>query len=163
MTLFVVRHAKAGKRGLFDGDDLLRPLDRTGQAQSRVIADSLKDRPIRRLLSSEATRCVQTLEPLGDELGLPIGTHEALLEGVRPARTVELLRELAMTGADAAVCSHRDVIPATIRLLAMEGTVLIGGQGCAKGSIWELDVRGRDIVSARYHPATTLSRDLAST
>jgi hypothetical protein len=41
--------------------------------------------------------------------------------------------------------------------------VLADDQSCAKGSLWELVPRDRDIVSARYRPAVTLSRDLAST
>ena len=163
MTLFVIRHASAGARHQFDGDDLQRPLDPHGIGQARALADSLRRHQIVRLLSSEAARCTQTLEPLSSARGIEIEPDEALMEGARPANAVELLRDLSGTAGDVAVCSHSDVIPAVLATLAHEGTALIGGRGCAKGSIWELVARGRDIVSARYHPAAALSRDLAST
>jgi phosphohistidine phosphatase SixA len=163
MTLYLVRHASAGVRGRFDEDDLLRPLDPAGHAQALAIARSLEDRPLARLLSSEALRCIQTLEPLGLAVGLEVETHEALLEGTRPVIAVELLRELIDDEADVAVCSHGDVIPPVLSLLAREGTVLVGGQTCDKGAFWEVDVRGRDMVSARYRPGSSLRHDLAST
>jgi 8-oxo-dGTP diphosphatase len=163
MTMFVIRHASAGARSQFDGDDLQRPLDAHGIGQAEAIADALRGHHIVRLLSSEAVRCTQTLEPLSSALGIAVEHHEALTEGARPVNAVELVRELSGTDGDVAVCSHGDVIPAILTTLAHEGTVLIGGRGCDKGSVWELVSRGRDIVSARYYSAAALSRDLAST
>ena len=163
MTLYVIRHASAGPRGQFDGDDVERPLDAKGRAQSHAIADALSERRLARLLSSQSVRCSQTLGPLSVTSKIPIEFHDALLEGSRATATVELLRELAVEDDAVAFCSHGDVIPAALSMLADEGMVLIGGRGCDKGSIWELDVRGRDIVSAHYHPASSLSRDPAST
>jgi 8-oxo-dGTP diphosphatase len=163
MTLFVIRHASAGARDRFDGDDLQRPLDPHGIGQARAIAGWLRRHHIVRLLSSEAARCTQTVEPLSSALEIEIEPHEALMEGARPADALELLRDLSGTAGDIAVCSHGDLIAAVLATLAQEGTVLADDQSCAKGSLWELVPRDRDIVSARYRPAVTLSRDLAST
>lgn len=148
---------------MFDGDDLERPLDPHGISQAAAIANLLRERGVARLLSSEAERCTQTLEPLSSSLGTTIEYHEALMEGARPVNAVELLRDLAESSGNVAICSHGDVISAVLTTLAHEGTVLIGGRGCGKGSVWELTPRGRDFVSARYHSAEALSRHLAST
>ncbi len=163
MTLYVVRHASAGARGQYDGDDLERPLDTSGRAQSTTIAAALSDRPIGRLLSSGAVRCVQTLDPLAESLGLPVEVHDALIEGGPTVYAVELLRDMAVEDGDVVLCSHGDVIPPMLETLLGEGMVVVGRQGCEKGSIWQLEERGRDIVSARYTSAVGLSRDLAST
>ena len=114
-----------------------------------------------RLLSSAAVRCSQTLAPLAAVTSLTVEHHDALMEGSRPVEVIELIRGLTGSGGDVALCSHGDVIPRAIETLLREGTVLIGGRGCEKGSIWELEVRGRDIVSARYRASSRLSRDPA--
>jgi len=163
MTLHVIRHASAGARDRFGGNDLDRPLDGRGRDQSFALADVLGDRPIVRLVSSEALRCTQTLGPMAARFGLPVETDEALTEGASAHATVELLRELAVEAGDVALCSHGDVIPAALSSLLYDGMVVIGSRGCDKGSIWELETRGRDIVSARYRSAPSLSRDLAAT
>lgn len=116
-----------------------------------------------RLLSSEAVRCSQTLGPLSAMVGVPIEIHADLLEGASTTATVGLIREQVIGPGDVALCSHGDVIPAVLSTLANEGVVVSGGRGCDKGSIWELEVRDRAIVSARYRSASSLSRDLAST
>ena len=41
MSIFVVRHAKAGSRDSWDGDDLLRPLTKAGRRQAEAVADRL--------------------------------------------------------------------------------------------------------------------------
>jgi len=90
MTLYVIRHASAGPRDQFDGNDLERPLDVVGRAQSQAIADALSERRLSRLLSSDSVRCSQTLGPLSVTSEIPIEFHDALLEGSRATATVEL-------------------------------------------------------------------------
>jgi len=162
MAAYLVRHASAGVRGLSDPQDLQRPLDEFGKAQARAIADALSDHSPVRLLSSAAVRCSQTLAPLGAVTGLTVEHHDALMEGSRPVDVVELLRDLTAAGGDVVLCSHGDVIPPAIETLLGEGMVLIGGRGCEKGSIWELEARGRDYVAGRYRAAADVSRDLAA-
>lgn len=149
MALLLIRHASAGSRDMFGGDDLERPLDEYGRQQSRSIADQLRDRPISRLLSSPAVRCSQTLGPLAGCLGIGIEIHDALAEGTRIIATVELLRSMAVEPGEVALCSHGDVIPEAISTLIGDGTSIVGRRSFDKGSVWELEVRGRDIVTAR--------------
>ena len=64
MTLLLIRHASAGDRNDWVGDDLLRPLDGRGRSQASRLPELLGDYEIARVLSSPALRCVQTVEPL---------------------------------------------------------------------------------------------------
>ncbi|RMH82155.1 MAG: hypothetical protein D6683_03120 [Actinomyces sp.] len=151
VALHLVRHASAGRRR--DGlDDLERPLDVRGRHQAELIAARLADAPVRRIVSSLATRCRQTVEPLARHHGLTVETRRDVTEGADPVALVELLRADAHLDGDLVVCSHGDLIPEALGLLLREGMVVVGGRGCEKGSIWSLETRGRDIVRAVYDP-----------
>ena len=107
MAQLLVRHAKAGKRRDWEGDDRLRPLDDKGWRQAEGLVETLSEYPVTRLASSGATRCVQTLEPLAEALGLEIESRRELEEGATPEETIALMAELG----DAAVLStHGDIL-----------------------------------------------------
>lgn len=149
MTIFLIRHASAGTRSPSD-DDLDRPLDQKGEAQTQAIVELLGQRGITDIYSSRAVRCVTTVEPLAEHLGLEIMTHDSLVEGQSATMAVHLLQTLAREDKTAALCSHGDIIPDSIQRLAREGMSIVGTRGWAKGSTWQLDTRGGDIVSASY-------------
>lgn len=150
MTIHLIRHANAGRRQP-GGHDRDRPLDEFGLAQAARIRDHLDDAGIKQILSSPARRCIETIQPLAVELGLTIEVDDALWEGHGAAPALALLGRLAATGHPAALCSHGDVIPMVLDTLAARG-VTLRGVGCAKGSIWRLDVSDGEIVGAIYTP-----------
>src|SRR6202011_635594 len=78
---YVVRHAKAGDRGEWTGDDRMRPLTKSGQRQAEGLANLLDRQPIDKILSSGYLRCVQTVEPLGARRQLPVEPVKELEEG----------------------------------------------------------------------------------
>lgn len=107
MAELLVRHAKAGKRKDWEGDDRLRPLDDRGWRQAEGLVEALLAYPIARLASSGATRCVQTLEPLAEVLGLEIEPRRELEEGATRDETLALMTEL---GEGAVLCTHGDIL-----------------------------------------------------
>ena len=136
MSLFLVRHAKAGKRSQWDDDDSLRPLVAEGVRQSEVIAEAIAPLHPTALFSSPYLRCVQTLEPLGKAVGLPVVAHELLAEGVDFIGTVDWMHTLA---DGAVMCSHGDVIPEVIDALERRGMEVSGFRESRKGSVWVLE------------------------
>jgi phosphohistidine phosphatase SixA len=100
----LVRHASAGERRDWEGDDRLRPLDAKGRRQAEELVEQLAARSPRRVVSSPYVRCVATVEPLAAELGLEVELDERLAEGAGRA-AVELLREDGVVA-----CTHGDVI-----------------------------------------------------
>jgi len=151
MHLLVVRHGKAGSRHDWEGRDEQRPLSKRGRRQAEALVNLLADRPIARVLSSSSLRCIQTVEPLAQKLGLTVVPREALREGATRAQVAELLAELSSTTA--VVCTHGDMIPIILDHLATEhGFDLPDPSPCAKGSTWEVnDEQGPK--TARYLPA----------
>lgn len=121
MTLLLVRHADAGDRAAWTGDDLARPLSATGRAQSDALAALHADRPLEVILSSPARRCVDTVAPLAEARGLPVERTDVLAEGAGFEALDHLLTRL--TAQDALLCSHADVIGAALTALWRRGHV----------------------------------------
>ncbi len=146
--LYLVRHARAGRRKDWKGDDEQRPLSNAGKAQAVEIGSFLVDAQVERLLSSRYVRCRQTLEPAAESLGLEIEEHPALAEGGALAKLEKLLRRVESTPT--ALCSHGDMVPAILERLQEKGTVLEGALQYEKGSIWSIDVVDGAFPVARY-------------
>jgi 8-oxo-dGTP diphosphatase len=102
--VLLIRHASAGDRGAWDGDDRARPLDERGIRQSVALVELLAPYAIDRILSSPAVRCVQTVEPLALARELAIDVREELAEELQWTLGAELVRSLS--GGDAVVCGH---------------------------------------------------------
>ena len=153
--LHLVRHADAGNRMAWVDDDFERPLDDFGTMQAEAIGATLASRPVQRILSSPAVRCVDTVVPLGRALGLPVETADELSEGSHVGGAFELLRSLVSTEGDSVLCSHGDVIPGLLWVLTQQGLDIPELGRCKKASIWELEVSDGQIVRAAYrHPST---------
>ena len=133
--LYLVRHAKAGERRLWTGNDLDRPLSKKGWKQSEAVAKRLARLDPSALLSSEYVRCIQTLEPLGARLQRPITVEPRLTEDEPVEPLLELLAEVPN---GAVLCSHGDLIPAAIIALRTQGTKLRTPVDWRKASVWVL-------------------------
>lgn len=140
MTLYLVRHAHAGSRSHWEGPDAERPLSDKGWAQAEAITAHLAEAPVKRVLSSAAVRCQQTVGAVARTRGLEVEVHPALTEGATAAQTTTLLWELAGEGADVALSSHGDVIPNAIEALRADGVDVGDRHGLPKGTLYVLDV-----------------------
>jgi phosphohistidine phosphatase SixA len=106
--LVLIRHASAGDREMWSGDDSLRPLDERGWGQAEGLVAALGPYDIERVLSSPALRCVQTVEPLASHLGVEIEERLELMEGASREEALALVGELR--GSPAALSTHGDVV-----------------------------------------------------
>lgn len=117
MSVILLRHAWAGHREGWDGDDISRPLDDRGRSQAHSLREILLARGVARVLSSPYVRCTQTVAPLG----LEIEPDERLAEGTTREQTLSLLAE-----ADGAVaCTHGDVIENVIGRSLEKGAAVV--------------------------------------
>lgn len=142
MPIYLVRHAKAGERRTWDGDDIDRPLSSAGWRQSAALAERLARKDPSVLLSSPYVRCVQTLEPLGLAIDVPVTIEQHLCEDEPFEPVLDLLREVPDR---AVLCSHGDIIPATIRALVRRGMDVVSEPEWRKASVWMVkrSARGR--------------------
>ncbi len=164
MPLLLVRHAKAGNRQDWAGDDRLRTLSASGGRQADELARRLVSYRPSRILSSPYVRCRDTVQPLADQVGVEVEELPQLAEG-HSREAIALIRRLAAeldgaAGADAnangagqaiVVCSHGDVIPEVLDHFALEDGLDLGpAPRCAKGSTWVIEVKGGRLVGASY-------------
>lgn len=148
--LYLVRHAKAGSRHHFAGDDRLRPLTENGRLQARALAGALAAAGVRSLISSPFLRCIETLQPTAKLIGAAVATDERLAEGRSYLAVIDLL-EAQPDGT--ALCSHGDVIPDTIAALERRGCEFTSAPDWRKASVWVFDREGgSEIVSAHAWP-----------
>jgi 8-oxo-dGTP diphosphatase len=147
---YLVRHAKAGARGGRAGDDRLRPLSRAGRHQAEALVGMFRDIELERVLTSPYVRCVQTVQPLALDHGLPVETADVLAEGAPPDAALALLDELVHTPS--VLCTHGDIVPAVVLRLADRGVPLEGERDWKKGSTWVLERTDGSFVRARYLP-----------
>ena len=108
--LLLIRHARAGHRKTWIGDDRLRPLDDEGSAQAAALVPSLERFAIERVLTSPYVRCVQTVEPLAAARRLPLEYRDELGDDADSDAARRLIRELAAEGTPAALCAHGDLV-----------------------------------------------------
>jgi broad specificity phosphatase PhoE len=151
MTIYLVRHAKAGDRSLWRQDDWLRPLSRAGRAQARGILELLGDARFDRVLSSPYVRCIETVAPIAGARRLAIEPEDALAEGGDLDSVFALISKHMGTGA--LLCSHGDIIPAVLEGLAAGGVDLGPDPRCPKGCTWVLESEhGGEITRVSYLP-----------
>lgn len=166
-TLLLVRHAKAGKRDEWLGDDDLRPLSDAGLRQAAGVRELAKAFGPDRVHSAPRLRCVQTVQGVADDLGAEI-EHEPLLseEGYWKDPSTGLARLLLIVGKGGVpvISSQGGVIPDVVAALADRDGVTLptahgGSVASKKGSVWLLSflpASGQDgsrLVVATYFPS----------
>lgn len=146
--VFLVRHAKAGSRSAWNGPDRARPLTEKGRRQAKTIAAYLSEYSIDQILTSEYTRCWETVAPLAQERDLLVEEAPALVEGARLSDSLALLA--AIGDHSAVLCTHGDVIGDLLSHFDRSGVDLGDDPRLEKGSIWVLSVTDGQVTHAQY-------------
>lgn len=155
MTLHLIRHAKAASRNAWTEEDVSRPLTKRGREQAAGIAERFgSDGPGSiplpvRVVSSPATRCVQTVEPLAGRAGVEVEIDDRLAESAWPGDVLALLDELP---DDSVCCSHGDVIPEVMATLERRGTTIVSAPDWRKASTWEIARSDGSYTNATVRP-----------
>ncbi|HET9876131.1 MAG TPA: bifunctional NUDIX hydrolase/histidine phosphatase family protein, partial [Mycobacterium sp.] len=113
-TVLIVRHATAGRRSRFNGDDTRRPLDKKGRAQAESLAGQLLAFGATDVYAADRLRCHQTVEPLAAELGVAIHNEPALTEEAyrhNPKRARRRIEQIVQLGGTPVICTQGKVIP----------------------------------------------------
>ena len=156
-TVLIVRHATAGSKSRYHGDDRKRPLDKHGRAQAESLVGQLLAFGADRLYAADRTRCVQTIEPLAQELGVTVQTEPELTEEAyaddRKAarrRLLEIVSDCAGTDDTPVICSQGKVIPDLIAWWCERDGVRPDKSRNRKGSTWVLSLADGRLVAADH-------------
>ena len=143
MKLLLVRHASAGERDEWRGDDDLRPLDERGHRQAEGLVELLRPYAPEKIVSSPSLRCRETVEPLARALDLDVEDRQELAEGSSLQEVLDLAALLSEEVA--AFCTHGDVVEEVV------------GRESKKGSTWVLEVDGEMLELREHLPAPKVS------
>lgn len=146
--IYLVRHAKAMAREAWHDDDDRRPLTEKGRRQAAGLPAQLGLKDARQVMSSPATRCVQTVDRLARDLGRAVEIVEALREGTAVREALDVVCALA---GPSVVCTHGDVVAAIVRSIPRVGRDA-DASGWKKGSTWVLARDGGELTDFRYVP-----------
>ena len=156
-AVVLVRHARAGQRDSFIGDDDDRPLDAKGTRQTLALTQELLAFGPTAVTSAPLARCRQTVQRLAEQLRVAIGDEPALSEPEYqhdPAAARRRVTELALrdTGSGpVVVCSQGGVIPGVIKSLASRADLAVPTTTTPKGAYWVLSFEGKQLRQAdRY-------------
>jgi 8-oxo-dGTP diphosphatase len=149
VTVYLLRHARAGRRSAWKGDDELRPLSKVGRRQVAGLLNVLADEEIEQIVSSPYVRCVQTVEPLAAQRGVEIDVVDELREGEPLEGVLRLVEKVS--GHPTVLCTHGDIVQAMLTHFKANG-VKVGKLRMEKGSVWALETRNGRVTKATYLP-----------
>jgi 8-oxo-dGTP pyrophosphatase MutT (NUDIX family)/phosphohistidine phosphatase SixA len=120
-AIIAVRHGKAAPADSWEGPDAERPLLPRGRDQAQSIAAGVAAYRPTKLITSTATRCVETIEPIMRLTGTPVKQTEAIsqdaYENGRDA-VAKVVRKRLGHQRTVALCSHGPVLPELIGQIA---------------------------------------------
>ncbi len=153
-VIILLRHAKAGRRSEWRGEDRKRPLEDIGREQAQRLVPFLSVFRPDRIVSAGPVRCVQTVEPFAQRRSIDIRIDSVFDDRVyssSPAAAETALLSLAKPGKVTLVCSQGDTISGLIDRVARG----VHSSDTKKGAAWVLSVVDGTVVSADYYEDAT--------
>ncbi len=146
--LLVVRHAQARSRKAWRGDDSERTLNGSGDRQATALAPLLAAYGVRRVVSSDASRCVDTVLPFVNATGAKLRLDAALSEEATDPGRIRVRMQRALSGRSRlAICSHRLVLPDIFAALGLDPIAMSPAEAVVVHR-----AAGR-VVAVEHHPA----------
>jgi 8-oxo-(d)GTP phosphatase len=154
--VLLVRHATAGSKQRWTGEDKTRPLDERGWEQAEELVRILSHFGVIEIYSADFLRCEQSVLPLSEAIGVPIQFEPLFSEVGYPGheeQAEKFVRAVASPEGSIVICSQGDVIPDLLKRLA-------GRDECdlpkdfeyRKGSTWVLGFEKDRLIAADYLP-----------
>lgn len=119
--IIALRHGKAVSPGAWDGPDATRPLLHRGIEQAASVAPAIAAWAPRKLISSTATRCLATVEPLSELTGLQVNGTAAISQDAYEdgtAKITKVVRKRLEKQRPVVLCSHGPVLPQIVDAIA---------------------------------------------
>lgn len=153
--LVLLRHAKAVKRSEWDGDDGDRPLDIYGQTQAKRLLPTFLPFAISEIHTSDAIRCMETIEPMARALDLKTIVAADLSEyrhETHKEAAVDYAQALMESGESTIICSHNPILPKLLKKLIGKKNFKELDRKLEPGEAWVLHHRDGEIVAIDWIP-----------
>jgi 8-oxo-(d)GTP phosphatase len=153
LPLVVLRHTEARSRKTWRKEDRLRPLAALGRRQAEKLIPVIAAYDVRRVVSSDAMRCADSVAPYVRDTGVRSKLTGRLSEEsatrASVARTVDRLTErMREDGIGGLLCTHRPVLPMVYDHLGVEDPSLDPGE------MLVVHLRDGTVRATERHPLT---------
>ena len=128
-AIIALRHAKALPHEAWDGTDATRPLSERGVRQAASIVDTLAAFHPKRIVTSDATRCVTTVTPLSVASGIELKRTASISQDAYDAGEADIravVGKRVRSRKTAVLCSHGPVLPTLMREIALATGTPVG-------------------------------------
>jgi 8-oxo-dGTP pyrophosphatase MutT (NUDIX family)/phosphohistidine phosphatase SixA len=159
VPVILLRHAKAVHKASWSRADARRPLDDSGRADAKALAELLAcfvprtgSAPNARLITSPTARCVETLRPFAELYGEQLREepslyvhHEASATAAADSHlsVAALVSEAVAAGEPVILCAHRENIPDLQTAVLAAVGIAAPGADAAPGSALVSDALAR--------------------
>jgi 8-oxo-dGTP diphosphatase len=128
-TVVVLRHAVAHTRTAWKGEDLDRTLTKPGLVQATKLQSLLKAYGVRRIVTSPAVRCAQTVDAYAKSIKTFLEVDDRLAEETTANRVERSIRTILDRKGPLVVCTHRPTLPYVFAALRLDPVELAPGEG----------------------------------
>jgi len=161
VPVILLRHASAGSKRTWHGNDLARPLDPGGAADAERLAPLLACFGSCRVISSPAARCLATVAPYAALTGMTAEINADLTAGPEGGASLTLLKLAGQIVDDAQptlICAHGENLPVLLRgVCAHLAASPPAGPSLRKAAWWVLHVADGTLIAAdRYDLAAAV-------
>ncbi|GAB3666627.1 NUDIX hydrolase [Actinocorallia lasiicapitis] len=156
VPVIVLRHASAGEKRFWPGNDLLRPLDPRGRWEAQELASLLSAYAPLRLLSSTTQRCVETLLPFSADASITTDPHYTVGSSWISDAIPRFRTELRAPHDGLLLCTHGELIPALVAALcALYDAKEPEDPSLRKSAFWAFHLTPETLVSLEHHSPYT--------
>ena len=151
--LVLLRHAKALKRTDWDGEDSDRPLDNLGQLQAKRLLPQFYPYNVSEIHSSDAYRCMQTVEDLSRALKLNCIVGLDLSEDAYSKDkevALEYVSSLMNKNKHVLICSHNPILPKVLKKLVGKKYFKELDSKLEPAEAWVIHHRDGEVVSVDW-------------
>lgn len=148
-VLSVLRHAEAGDRERFTGDDSLRPLSKKGRKQANALAKRLSESTLD-VITSPYLRCVETVSPTSERLRRAMMLASWLIEGESAEEALYQLVELTGEIGGLVACTHEDVMVGMFDVAVAAGALASSQPRFEKAATAEFTIVGGKVVAVSF-------------
>lgn len=157
-TLILLRHAKAIKRSDWSGDDSDRPLDVEGQVVAQKLPAQFEMFNINEIHTSDAYRCMSTVEPFFEKFGIPKQISDQLSEyrfEKDSKAASEYVKQLTKFGGNYLVCGHNPILGIVLEELIKNPSDFVLDKELHPGDAWVIHHRAGKVFAANFLKAPT--------
>jgi len=161
-ALIALRHAKTVPREDWHGPDATRPLLPVGRAQAKQVAPPIAAYGPRKIISSNAARCLATVEPLSAMTRRGVSSTADISQDAHERGTSDVkgvVRKRLAKARTTVLCSHGPVLPDIVARIASETSGdasrfdLRRAAMLATGDFAVLHIAGSELVAVETHPS----------